>query len=346
MNVRKTGRVLFLCAFSAAAARAENLKLVLNPYEGVDWEKVTQHKANLHTHTVASGGKLFLNQVFEEYAKRGYTILAVTDHDICTRWDKAGVDPLKEYGILPVMGQEYSEGHHVNGLFLNYETRTRDTALLLREIAGHGGLAIINHPGRYWKVDAGGQVPQETREEYAKLLDENPLAVGLEVINKGNRNPHDLTLWDELLKVSMPVRPVWGFANDDMHESKQLGHSWDIFLLDTLDEAALRHAMLKGHFYFSSRGHDHEHDAANEPPLIQAIVHDPAARTLTLRAAADGAVLDAEHFRWIADGQTIGTGPVLSYGQAKGLGRYVRAEVSGKGGTTYTNPFGFSRALP
>lgn len=345
MLVRKHGwcAALVLGA-SVTAVFAAEVRLVLNPYEGVDWEKVTQHKANLHTHTVSSGGKLFLHQVFAEYARRGYEILAITDHDLCTQWEKAGLDPVKEFGILPVMGQEYSQGQHVNGFFLNHETSMRDTAALAREITTRGGFAVINHPGRYWKPDVNGAVPPETRDEYVKLLDENPLILGIEVVNRNNRSPHDVALWDALLGAAMPARPVWGFANDDMHERKHIGQAWNIFLLETLDEVALRHAMLKGHFYFSARENGRGQEAAGDPPVIQSIVHDPAAQTITLSAAADGAVVGAKQCRWIAEGQTVCEGPVLAYSRVRGIGRYVRAEVKGKGGTTFSNPFGFRLA--
>jgi len=336
-------RVMLCQAFCAAlAADAANVRLVLNPYESVNWEKTTQHKANLHTHTVASGGKLFLHQVFEEYAKRGYTILAITDHDSCTRWEKSGINPIKDYGLLPVMGQEYSQGDHVNGLFSDYEAHTANMDFLLRGITRHGGFAIINHPGNYWDLDGNGRVPQETRERYLKMLDTNPLVLGIEVVNANHRHPEDVSLWDALLGASMPVRPIWGFANDDMHKSKEIGHAWNIFPLDSLDEAALRQAMLKGQYYFSVRADAHEHGGEREPPLIQKIVHDPAAQTLAVFAAAEGVVLDAEHYQWIADGQVIFKGPILKYNGIGGIGRYVRAEIAGKGGTTYTNPFGFS----
>ena len=338
----------YLCSGAAAlactlaTACAGGLRLSLNPYEGVDWEKTTQHKANLHTHTVSSGGMLFLNQVLSEYAKRGYTILAVTEHDRFTDWKKSGTDPMEGAGILPVPGQEYSKGHHVNGFFLEEEIALRDTALLVHAISRQGGVAVLNHPGRYWKMDENGKVPKETCEEYVKLLDENPLVLGIEVFNRNEKRLNDKALWDAVLSVSMPARPVWGFANDDMHEAKQLGYNWDIFLLDELNETSLRHAMVKGHFYFSVRGHDSGH--VSDPPVIQRIVHDPVAQTLTVSAAADGAVLDAGQYRWIADGKPVQEGAVLHYNRVRGIVRYVRVELEGKGGTTYTNPFGFSPA--
>lgn len=38
------------------------------------------YKANLHCHTVISDGKLTKEQIKEEYQKRGYSIVAFTDH--------------------------------------------------------------------------------------------------------------------------------------------------------------------------------------------------------------------------------------------------------------------------
>lgn len=336
---RTVGAWLVLTSLSQAATR----KLILNPYDGVNWGETVQSKANLHTHTVSSGGKLFLSQVVEEYAQRGYTILAITEHSLCTKWPKAGLDPMATYSVLPVMGQEYSKGHHINGFFTDHADETGNPDLTLLGITRQGGFAVINHPGRYWKPNAAGQVPEETRAEYLHLLDVNPFVLGIEVINKNNRNPHDVLLWDSLLEKAMPARPIWGFANDDMHERKQLGHSWEVFLLDRLDEATLRHAMLKGHFYFSSRASGHDHNELSAPPVIVSVVHDLAAQTITLTSAADGAVLSDEHYRWLVGGRTVMSGPTLNYNETPGISNYVRAEIESSGGITYTNPFGFSQ---
>ncbi len=43
--------------------------------------KKTQYKANLHCHTVHSDGKWTPIQVKDEYKKRGYSIVAITDHE-------------------------------------------------------------------------------------------------------------------------------------------------------------------------------------------------------------------------------------------------------------------------
>ena len=44
-------------------------------------EGKTQYKANLHCHTILSDGRWTPKQVKEEYKKRGYSIVAITDHE-------------------------------------------------------------------------------------------------------------------------------------------------------------------------------------------------------------------------------------------------------------------------
>lgn len=40
-----------------------------------------QYKANLHCHSTISDGRLTIEQLKEEYMKRGYSIIAYTDHE-------------------------------------------------------------------------------------------------------------------------------------------------------------------------------------------------------------------------------------------------------------------------
>ena len=44
-------------------------------------ERKTQYKANLHCHTVLSDGNWTPERVKEEYKKRGYSVVAITDHE-------------------------------------------------------------------------------------------------------------------------------------------------------------------------------------------------------------------------------------------------------------------------
>ncbi len=336
--------VAVLAAGIAQALWGGPLRLVVNPYEKGDWSRMSQYKANLHTHTVESGGKLFLSELFSEYAQKGYAILAITDHDHCTRWQKEGLDPLKQYGILPVRGQEYSRGHHVNGLFLDRKSVLRETGPLVEEIASRGGWPVVNHPSRYWKPQADGAMPQAVKDGYLELVREYPSVGGIEVFNTNSGGESDTALWDVVLEASMPGHPVWGYANDDTHEREHIGQSWETFLMGDLTEASLRSALSQGCFYLSVRRRRGDKDAY--PPVIQSVAHDPVAQTITVRAAADGGLLADEKVRWISNGAVVHTGPVLAYGRTPGIGTYVRVEMTGEGGDSYTNPFGFSRAEP
>jgi hypothetical protein len=140
----------------------------------------------------------------------------------------------------------------------------------------------------------------------------------------------------------MPERPVWGFANDDMHHRKQLGLNWNMFLLTALKETELRDAVKNGRFYFSTIStHPQKQRDGKQTPVIQSIVHDTKAETITINAESGGKPVPEKDYVWIsAEGKTVHVGPVLDYRKTEGLKQYVRAEILGSGGTTFTNPIG------
>jgi hypothetical protein len=73
----------------------------------------------------------------------------------------------------------------------------------------------------------------------------------MEIINKwDNESINDRILWDQILMQTMPQgRPVWGFSNDDSHSLSGNGHAWNVMLMSTLDESAVRVSMETGAFY-------------------------------------------------------------------------------------------------
>ncbi|NQU43618.1 hypothetical protein HQ520_10050 [bacterium] len=77
--------LLALWVTSAAAAPSrEDLELCLNPYRDVKWDQTEHYKANLHTHTTESDGKLEPAKVIDLYSALGYRALAITDHNRST----------------------------------------------------------------------------------------------------------------------------------------------------------------------------------------------------------------------------------------------------------------------
>ncbi len=381
----KAGRVMWTAGVCLIVALLFALpvfanSVVLDPYADVDWERFGQHKANLHTHTTQSDGQGTPNEVVDAYHERGYTILAITDHNLCTwPWTEFGSmerkgralmgdnaaerepdvpseerrnpevpayedrDP-EALGMVAIAGNEPSIHHHCNSFFVEYETRSRELDQTIEEVAELGGLVMINHPGRYWDPEEDGTIANEVVGRYTTLFRNYDNVVGVEVINQGMRYKHDIQLWDRILADLMPDRPAWGFSNDDMHRLDRLGRDWNVFLLETLDEASVRAAMESGQFYFSSVGtHPEERRSVEHTPVITAIVHDEDAGTLTVEAVSGGAPLPEEQYRWITDnGAVVGAGSSLNYRDTDGVGVYVRAEMIGAGGTTYTNPFGIS----
>ena len=51
---------------------------IVNPYETVDWDTWTTYKANLHTHSTASDGRVDLPEMIGLYYDLGYDVLALT----------------------------------------------------------------------------------------------------------------------------------------------------------------------------------------------------------------------------------------------------------------------------
>ncbi|MBQ7638603.1 MAG: hypothetical protein IJS90_06865 [Clostridia bacterium] len=63
------------------AAVAENDAIeITNPYEGVNWDTVSQYKTALHSHTTVSDGSMNHVESLEKHMETGFDIVALTDH--------------------------------------------------------------------------------------------------------------------------------------------------------------------------------------------------------------------------------------------------------------------------
>lgn len=375
-------------SLTCAVLLLTGVSVVLDPYADVNWDNTEQYQANLHTHTTQSDGWLTPNAVVDEYRARGYRILALTDHNLCTwpwtglatmerkgrayqsdrerereaaaagreetreqRRERKSVPVIPAYedrdpaalGMLTVPGNEASRHHHTGCYFIQYETESTDLEQTLAEVKEAGGLAMVFHPGRYWEKETDGVITDEVVERYVTLYRDNAHLFGMEVINQGMRYKNDIALWDRVLMAMMPGRPVWGYANDDMHEITALGRDSSMFLLDVLEEAHLREAMLRGRSYIRSVStHERAERDMEKTPIIRAIRHDADAGVITIEAESGGAPLPEGRYRWVSNGETVHTGPALDYKNTAGLGNYLRAELRGDGGTAFTNPFGLA----
>ena len=319
-------------AAEAAAPLAGSRLTIVNPYAEVDWQHDGQYRANFHTHTTESDGLASPDAVIDRYHALGYRILALTDHDtkgpVTTTWpwSRFSRDPA-ELGMVAIEGNEISRHHHTGSYFSDYgdpDVASEDAAL---DAIGHmHGLAVFFHPGRY----------DRSIEWYAALYRKHDHLVGFEVYNQRDRYPGDREKWDRLLTELMPDRPVWGLADDDMHNPEnQLGYSWNQMVMPKLDEAAVRAAMEQGRFYFV---HAPKGPAGGAPPVIRAVRVDAEAQTIALDAEG------AERIVWISRGRPVHEGAVIDLAAAPDAAGYVRAELHGADGSIAgTQPFGLRR---
>jgi len=336
------GLAAVLLANALAAAHAQ-WRVTVNPYDGVNWRQHERHHGNFHTHTTESDGWQDPDQVIDGYHQLGYRVLALTDHNRTTwPWTAFGRDP-EERGMIAVPGNELSHHHHALSLFTELETGTRDLETAIRQVREAGGISVLAHPGRYWQLD-DGNVPDDVRDRYIKLFENHETLIGMEVVNQGDRYPHDRALWDALLSELMPDRPVWGMANDDSHVESHIGLNTTVMMLTESSDDAVRAALEHGRYYFTTlTSHPPHRQDRDQTPVIRRVVVDETAGTITVEAdgGSNGEALDDDRFRWItAGGEVIHRGPTIDLNEAAGLRAYLRLEIRGDGGTAYTQPFG------
>lgn len=328
---------VFLLATVSGAAEWR----IENPYAGVDWGRYHRFKANFHTHTTMSDGRSTPQEVIDEYARLGYAVLALTDHDTVGPgndpahperrkttwpWQAFGRDP-EAAGMVAIEGNEISKVHHIGSYFNDYgdpEVDTEDSAL--REIGSRGGLAVLFHPGRY----------RRTVEWYRGMFQSHPHLIGLEVYNQGDKYPNDRRTWDAVQTGLAAGRLVWGFANDDLHDPKtQLGRNWNLMLLPELSADWVRRGLEAGMFFFVHAPDGHNGAA---PPVVRSISVDSG------KGVIDFEVTGHEVIEWISEGEIVHRGDRVILSGLSGLGGYIRAVIraSGSGPLVGTQPFRIS----
>jgi len=330
---------------------------IQNPYAGVDWNNDHRYKANFHTHTTHSDGRMNPQTVVDKYHELGYKILAITDHNEVTypwtsfaemeasegsykRLEKDQLeekeigyenrDP-KQLGMLAIQGNELSKHHHM-GSFFNDHNGTETEEESLKAVAAKNGFTMLFHPGRY----TGREPGKYNTDWYISLLKRYNHLIGIEIYNQGDRysnpRPTPRELYDAILSQMMPERPVWAYSNDDMHHGAKLGRNWNVLLLPELTEAWVRNGMREGRsFYvYSPLGHN-----GIELPQINEII------VKNRKGLIEMDVTGHDSIRWISEGEIIHLGEKLLFKEIPNIGNYVRAEIFGAGNSIVgTQPFG------
>lgn len=344
-----------------------NNKLIVNAYKDINWETIGRYKSNFHTHTSQSFDTQFATSyVVDRYKEAGYKILALTDHDASSYpWNMFSLyNPEAEdrnpeqMDMLAIPGNELSkdrrnswneqtggEFNHHNDLFTG---RKGQEFMSLRESYAYteaiGGLQIINHPGQYWDLSKTYSAGQKNSPSWhAENFRRYSSLIGLEVYNQGNRRPNDRILWDQILTLTMPQTPVWGYSCDDTHTTEQYFRNYQYMLMPSLTVDDLKEAMKNGSTVFS---YEYTGSGLAKAPHINNIAVDETNRLITIDTD------DADKIEWIySTHRTSASSPSTERSTVVGLGNkfdytgfqgsYVRARLINAYGETATQPFGF-----
>ncbi|MCD6415734.1 MAG: CehA/McbA family metallohydrolase [Planctomycetes bacterium] len=203
------------------------------------------YKANLHTHTTASDGSATVQERIEQYRARGYSALAITDHDVVS--DAAG---LSTESFLVIDGTELSikpfgDDRFMDLLCINVSSdhalpEDTDMNRVIAQMKAQGAECFIAHP--FWS----GNTIRELAplEGYAGIEVFNS---GCEVIGKGYSSVH----WDELLNAGIRTCAI---AVDDVHNYDgqfEQFRGWTMLKMPELSLPAVVEALRTGCYYSS-----------------------------------------------------------------------------------------------
>ncbi len=240
------------------------------------------------------------------------------------------------------------EKNHVNGFFSefgqNYLGVENDFETAVAENQKAGGISHLNHLGDW--TGGGGNADKNRSPEvlglFSDILIRYPGCVGMEIINRVDTiTRHDRILWDELLKIVVPHgRNIFAFSNDDSHVYDDIGLSFELFMLDEVNNDTIRTAMENGSFFAVGRraraelGEEFFGGYDTPYPMATGIVVDEAADTITVTAE------NSSKIEWIADGKVICEGNTIDLNDYENdISSYVRFQISGDGGMCFSQPF-------
>ena len=296
----------------------------------------TFQKGNLHTHTTFSDGDHPPQDVYAWYRDRGYSFLAITDHNTLT-------DPSlyrllerpKRFVMIP--GEEVTmrgagKQVHVNALCIkrsipgrSFDTQREALTWAVHEVAGQGGVALVNHPNWDWALTEA----------------DLPAARGAQLLEIASGHPYVHTLGDE---THLSHEAIWetaiaaglgfaGVAVDDAHiygsrapeNAARPGRAWvQVFALEPSREAICE-ALAQGRLY-----------ASTGVTLRRIVVNDATYAVYPADASAQVEFV-GQGGRVLQSGQA-GSDGAARYQLVGGEG-YVRARVTANGGKhAWTQP--------
>ena len=285
----------------------------------VDIWSLNQYKANTHTHTTRSDGDFTPQQQVYHYQELGYDILAISDHYLgFNTFEEIGIT---DYNLTPIASNEAEAmfAAHINLFYCYLQYAFDFPENILQEVERQGGIAVVNHPGRYDNIAT-------IKDFRVSWYEQFPCLVALEIVNRNDRYDTDRKHWDDLLTHFMPERIIYGMAADDAHDDNDMGWSYTMFLAPDCSPESIEYAFRNGHYY----------------PVTKALVENPqgeAPRITRITENDDGTIsIEGTNYHtvtWISCGEIVGYGETFDASQCE---KYVRFELEGEGGTAFSQP--------
>ena len=239
------------------------------------------YKANMHTHTTITDGRLSPEEIKAKYVENGYSIVAFTDHEVLVPHND-----LRDEGCLPITSYEVaipassgmgtprsSKTYHIN-LFSRDPEKTFSSAFSASRVHPKWanasayipkGMESFECPKEY-SVDCVNSIIEKAREEGFLVSYNHPVwslqdlsdyadlkgLWGVEVFNSActvNGYVDTVQPLTDLLHHGARVFPL---ATDDAHSPKDCCHGWLCVLADRLEYADVMDALERGDFYAST----------------------------------------------------------------------------------------------
>ncbi len=214
---------------------------IYNPYRG----EGKYLKAQLHTHTRESDGKIDTVELVRKYKDAEYSFLAITDHDKITEYRD-----LDDDGFLTIIGEEMTQpdpfwplGRHISRLFVKEHLKGKAVQSRLDLTLEEGGVVVINHPSTISGLGTQRWLPSDLKDLNGFYL--------MEIVNHFSQTEKNIRYWHGLLKEFGPDRPVWGIAADDTHRPEDIDRDWIMVRVNEINEDDLACSLERGSFYCS-----------------------------------------------------------------------------------------------
>lgn len=348
--------------------------LLLNPYDGVDWDAIEYHRCEFHNHQNWEIEGWDPHDVIDTYYDDGpYTVGGAslrppqdspnenppviwpwTDledtFDETSEQDAEDRDP-KTLDMVAFPASEILSDEHINTLFSddyddNDSIRQDDkprSDVLEWILEADGARAVLAHPSTYYDD------PDLDWDRYIDDFEAFDDLIGLEVWSREGRGVGtDDVVWDHLQAHFSPDRQVIGFGVDDaakagnVEPGEQLFRQWTTVLLhpDEFDPEDQESSMDNVRDAFDTGRlfveRVDEYDGLENQP------DTPTVNEVIVDNSEKTVTLDAsgyEEIRWLMRGAVVSTGESLDYSRPS-VHTAVRAELIGNpGGYTSTQNF-------